>query len=119
MIEMGKKYQTRDGRAVRILCTDWHGAGALPIVGLITEDDRGETLETWTVEGRVSVTGLDALSDLVPVPTKHEGWMQWGSCVECTPAVLTKEDDAGIIPLSVFLKRLPKDVHEIRLTWES
>jgi len=34
MIEMGKEYQTRDGRTVRILATDVRGT-EFPILGLI------------------------------------------------------------------------------------
>lgn len=44
MIDMDKKYRTRDGRDVRLLCVD--GPGTFPVVG-ITDG----CLETWDVDG--------------------------------------------------------------------
>lgn len=70
MIEMGKKYQTRDGRAVRILCVD--GPGNQPIVGIIEGENNPDV---WDVDGVwTNFQGYDNW-DLVPVPTKHEGWI--------------------------------------------
>lgn len=48
MIDFTKPLRTRDGRKVRILCTD--RKGWTPIVGLII-DDSGETIETWSSDG--------------------------------------------------------------------
>jgi hypothetical protein len=67
MIDMNKKYQTRDGRAVRILCVD--APSKLPVVGIV-EGEHG--VDTWSINGRY-FTGASAW-DLIPVPTKHEGW---------------------------------------------
>lgn len=67
MIEMGKQYQTRDGRAVRILCVD--GPGSQPVVGIIEGEDNPDT---WNMDGTWS-TRIDSW-DLVPVPVKHEAW---------------------------------------------
>lgn len=72
MIEMGKRYQTRDGQAVEILRTNVKNA-VFPIVGIITHADGSETQDRWKGDG-----GYDSYRhplDLVPVPTKHEGWM--------------------------------------------
>ena len=71
MIEMGKQYQTRDGRAVRILCVD--GPGSQPVVGIVEGEDN---LDTWNMDGTWG-TRSDSW-DLVPVPVKHEATMQWG-----------------------------------------
>jgi hypothetical protein len=75
MIEMGKRYQTRDGRAVRILCVD--GPGEEPVVGLIDE-----MVASWSIDGiyflhpaSEKTRHLMERSDLVLVPTKHEGWV--------------------------------------------
>lgn len=70
-ITMDKKYQTRDGRAVRILATDMKdGNGGEQVVALVNYDD-GEKLLTTDCYGNSNVrTGFD----LIPVPTKHEGW---------------------------------------------
>ena len=108
MIEMGKKYQTRDGRAVRILCVD--GPGSHPVVGIVEGEDNPDT---WNMDGTWSAR-IDSW-DLVPVPVKHEATMQWGRCFE--PAVYVP-DAQPIVLLTDFLKGLPKNVHEIRLIWE-
>lgn len=74
MIELGKKYQTRDGRAVRILCVD--GPGEQPVVGIV------ETMVgTWNLNGVYFLHPMNEGDrhlmerfDLFPVPTKHRGW---------------------------------------------
>mgnify|MGYP001160693361 CR=1 FL=1 len=108
MIEMGKQYQTRNGKAVRILCVD--GPGSQPVVGIVEGED---SLDTWNMDGTWG-TRSDSW-DLVPVPVKHEATMQWGQCFE--PAVYVS-DAQSIVLLTDFLKGLPKNVHEIRLIWE-
>lgn len=44
MISMGKKYKTRDGARVRILCVD--GPGARPVIGLVCNQ-----ITTWDIGG--------------------------------------------------------------------
>ena len=73
-IEMGKKYQTRDGRAVRILSIDLKGCGCLTVIGLITGYKGEDIIETWTEDGRVVSVPGTSNRDLIPVPTKHEVW---------------------------------------------
>ena len=69
MIEMGKKYQTRDGRAVRILCVDGPNI-VWPIVGYIGDS---HDISFWTLNGFHGST-MDPSLDLIPLPTKHEMW---------------------------------------------
>jgi hypothetical protein len=74
MIEMGKKYQTRDGRAVRILATDMKGGDA-PIIGLVMGANGTEFPACWRTSGRTLEIGVTTSEgDLVPVSTKHEEW---------------------------------------------
>lgn len=73
MIEMGKKYQTRDGKAVRILCTDLKG-GWICVVGAIAFGKEDEMIGVWSIEGYAYPRKPNNINDLVPVPTKHEGW---------------------------------------------
>jgi hypothetical protein len=74
MIEMGKKYQTRDGRAVRILAI--LDREAWPVVGIIYPiEGRGfEDLGIWTREGKSENCGEKSITDLIPVSTKHVRW---------------------------------------------
>lgn len=64
MIDMTKKYRTRDGRDVRILCVD--GPGDYPVIGLVVD-----RLNTWRQNGRI--LGIDEqrpldLIEVVVVP---------------------------------------------------
>lgn len=68
-IDMNHKYQTRDGRAVRILCVD--GPGDEPVIGIV-EGQEGP--DTWTANGEWFKHNVSGNWNLVPVPTKHEGW---------------------------------------------
>jgi hypothetical protein len=70
-IDMNHKYQTRDGRAVRILCVDGPDS-RWPVVGFI-EDCRATLC--WDIGGYACKEGTPQEYDLVPVPTKHEGWV--------------------------------------------
>ena len=75
LIEMGKKYQTRDGREVRILCTD--APGNFPVVALVQMfHNRDEFLpHTYTDIGRDESLATLQLSDLVECPVEHTGWV--------------------------------------------
>jgi len=67
-ITMDGKYQTRDGRPVRLLCVDrkhpdW------PVVGLVLMTDGTEVVSQWRPCGRFAYTSQECL-DLVPMPVK-------------------------------------------------
>ena len=49
MIELGKKYQTRDGCEVRIYAVD--GGGRFPVHGAVKLDDGTWRQEEWTLTG--------------------------------------------------------------------
>lgn len=64
MIDMTKKYQTRDGRKVRLLCTN-RNSSEYPVVALIGKD---EDLDAYTADGRYfSKRGLSNSKDLIEV----------------------------------------------------
>ena len=70
-----KKVVTRDGRSVRICCTD-RESEEQPIVVLIcslTEDS--EYVGTYGKDGRWSTSGCASALDLFFAPEKHEGWV--------------------------------------------
>lgn len=73
-ITMDGKYQTRDGRAVRMLATDFK-AGAICVIGTITLTDDNEIVGLWSADGRVFPWGSpNNPDDLIHLITKHEGW---------------------------------------------
>lgn len=76
MIEMGKQYQTRDGRVVRILATDRKSAAfGRTVTGLVESlNGKEEDPHCWFPDGRHEAETWSCY-DLIPIPTKHEGWI--------------------------------------------
>lgn len=70
MIEMGKKYKTRDGRDVRIYAVDANKE--FPIHGAIFDGDNGWQEEAWTADG--SYFGSKKASDCDLIEVKPERW---------------------------------------------
>ncbi len=69
-----RKVVTRDGRNVRIICTDRRGE--YPIIALTRKQDNGEeTLDAFTENGRWALFGKESVNDLFSAPEKHEGWI--------------------------------------------
>ena len=71
MIDFTKPVQTRDGKPVRVLCTD--KAGGHCIVGIV-QHDTCDTVRTWTKDGlywKASVSKYD----LVQAPVKRSVWL--------------------------------------------
>lgn len=68
-----RKIVTRDGRKVRIKCTDRRSA--YPIIGLVTtRDDTTEDIIAYTRDGEY-LLGVSSTYDLFFFPEKHEGWI--------------------------------------------
>ena len=69
-----QKVVTRDGRKVRIICTDAK-CGQCPIVGLIFNEGQGEE-ETYNfMENGKFFPDQDWFLDLFFAPIKREGWI--------------------------------------------
>ena len=64
-----RKVVTRDGRAVKILCTNFHGNQ--PVIAEI--QDLGFS-SSFTTDGRYFDQG-GSMNDLFFTPEKHEGWV--------------------------------------------
>ena len=67
-----KKVVTRDGKSVRIRCTDRKDAD-FPIVALIDSEGKEEIL-SYTKNGYFYYDGRKDVNDLFFAPEKHEGW---------------------------------------------
>lgn len=68
-----KKVVTRDGRNVRIICTD--AMGQYLIVALVEEPNHaGESVVSYTKDGHFYL-GEEHVYDLFFAPEKHEGWV--------------------------------------------
>ena len=71
-----KKVITRDGRPVRIICTDRKGSGGHPVVALYPnwQEYLGEIVCTFCANGEFTM-GIESDYDLFFAPEKHEGWI--------------------------------------------
>ena len=70
MIDINKKYQTRDGREVRIYATD--GGGKNPVHGSIKQED-GWILQVWPKSGRYFEDDDEGYRiDLIEVRPRHK-----------------------------------------------
>ena len=65
---------TRDGRKVRIVCTDRKGLCTKPIVALITLPNGDEIVKCFWADG-TEVRGKESRNDLFFAPTKHEDYI--------------------------------------------
>lgn len=73
-----QKIITRDGKDVRILCTDRKGKGFRNVVALVTiPTDSGayESINTYWEDGKNSKSECAYIDDLFFAPIKHEGWI--------------------------------------------
>ena len=69
-----RKVITRDGRKVRIICTDREDS-IYPIIALIKDDKReSEILVSYTKDG-IPAEYNEAYYTLFFAPEKHEGWL--------------------------------------------
>lgn len=65
MIDINKKYKTRDGREVRIYATD--GSGGFSVHGAIKRDDGWGSPLVWAKDGRFNLDVDEQPMDLVEV----------------------------------------------------
>ena len=82
MIDINKKYRTRDGREVRIYATD--GQEDWPIHGA-TLKSFGWSSECWTKDG-LSLTNMPHADDLIEVRPRHKRtvWLHvWNNGTVC------------------------------------
>ena len=84
MIDINKKYRTRDGREVRIYATD--GGGRNPVHGSIKEED-GWIFQVWPKSGRYFEDDDEGYRiDLIEVCPRHKRtvWLHvWNGGTVC------------------------------------
>ena len=68
-----RKIVTRDGRNVRIICTDQKGT-KYSVIALCTIDKESEICYSYLPNGRLHLSA-DSCMDLFFAPEKHEGWV--------------------------------------------
>ena len=68
-----QKVVTRDGRSVRIICTDYKSD--YPIIGLVTIEENKELAYNFQKNGEYYFTNEESSLDLFFAPVKREGWI--------------------------------------------
>lgn len=68
-----RKIVTRDGRSMRIVCTDMIGT-SYPVIAVYKVDPTHESCKSYTTDGKLYTEG-DADCDLFFATEKHEGWI--------------------------------------------
>jgi len=71
-LDLTKPVQTRDGRKVRVLCTD--GPKGRPLVGLVGDEDFPIS---WLSDGAYYVGALESIYDLINTPTAPRTFERW------------------------------------------
>lgn len=107
-----KKVVTRDGRNVRIICTD--AKGQYLIIALVEAPNHaGETALSYTKDGHFSL-GEEHVYDLFFAQEKHEGW------VNVYKAGNTPHSDTCIWPTEEESKKWANDnyVATVKIEWE-
>ena len=71
-----QKVVTRDGREVRIICTDFLSEMNKPIIALIKEDENKENAWNFTKNGKYHLSeNKESSKDLFFDSIKREGWI--------------------------------------------
>lgn len=84
-LDLTKPVQTRDGRKVRLLCTD--GPKGRPVVGLVGDEDFPIS---WLSDGAYYVGALESIYDLINTPATPRTFERWFNVYasEDTPTVI-------------------------------
>ena len=111
-----RKVVTRDGRKVRIVCTNRAGLCTKPIVALITLPNGDEIIKSFWDNG-IETSGSEDKNDLFFAPEKHEGWIiinNYPDGVRGTNGIIyhTELDIPDIPPVGI------QRVATIKIEWE-
>ena len=111
-----KKVVTRDGKKVRIICTDRAGLYTKPVISLITLPNGDEGIKTFWDNG-IETAGSEYENDLFFAPEKHEGWIiinKWPDGERDTNGIIydTELDIPDIPPVGIHR------VAKIKIEWE-
>lgn len=74
-IDWSKPVRTRDGRAVRVLCTDCESPSGYPVVALVKDSYGYDRVQSYTLEGKYRRTVSENPNDLENVPEVTNLWV--------------------------------------------
>ena len=108
-----RKVVTRDGKSVRIICTDRRDLN-FPIVALIEKDSGGEVIYAHTKDG-IYCNTCPTTYDLFFASEKHEGWINiFNAGDENVGKIIFKSKEKA----EEIGKFSPNYVATIRIEWE-
>lgn len=104
---------TRDGKKVRIICTDFDNPD-YPVIG---EINGNKWPCSFTTNGLLIKDGVEQPSDLFFAPEKHEGWIninKWPDGVRDSDGIIyhTKSEVPNMPPVGI------QRVATIKIEWE-
>ena len=117
-----RKIVTRDGRNVRIICTDRRGDH--PIIALTEKQGNDEeTLDSFTENGRWALFGKESVNDLFFAPEKNEGWTNVYRDIymgtHAGPIFNSKEEaERDVREYSLKEKPLSSYLTTVKIVWE-
>ena len=117
-----KKVVTRDGRDVRIICTDRVSEKGYPLVVLVMKDGH-EFVHTYNMYGQFYTADTNHDLDLFFAPENHEGWVniyKAGVQRETLGYLQTRYAGSSIWPTEEEAKASadPGPVATIKIEWE-
>ena len=117
-----KKVVTRDGRDVRIICTDRVSEKGYPLVVLVMKDGH-EFVHTYNMYGQFYTADTNHDLDLFFAPERHEGWVniyKAGVQRETIGYLQTRYAGSSIWPTEEAAKTAagPVPVETIKIEWE-
>ena len=108
---------TRDGKSVRIICTDRRGFNVKPIAALITMPNGDEVIETYWANGIVTRGYKANPYDLFFATEKQEGWINLykiNSSISPGPLTYNTKEEAK----SAIGSGLVDYISTIKIQWE-
>ena len=117
-----KKVVTRDGRDVRIICTDRVSKKGYPLVALVMKDGH-EFVHTYNMYGQFYTADTNHDLDLFFAPEKHEGWVniyKAGVQRETLGYLQTRYVGSSIWPTEEAAKTAadPDPIATVKIEWE-
>ena len=111
-----RKVVTRDGRPVRIICTD--AKGKYPVIGLALNKEEVEVPENYTENG-CYLTNDRCDDDIFFAPEKKEGWINLRRIENGVDTILTSKFMYSKEEAEKYAAMYPEDfLATAKVTWE-
>ena len=112
-----QKVVTRDGRDVRIICTDFKSQMDKPIIAIMKEDENKESVWNFSKNGKYHLPeNKESSKDLFFAPTKIERWINIYKDKDITylPGIIHDSEKEA----KEAIKGDPEFIATIKIEWE-